>query len=96
MNHDRQNLTILVLTLTAGLLAVLIVATHPTPQAQAGNTSVKQGDYIMAPGSVSRANDAVYILDVVAQQLNMYMANPNTDAIEPITAVNLKQVFSEP
>ena len=91
---DTQNITIVLLLVTAAILSAVLLSVYTTKPAY-GDASVRQGDYIMVAGSLRTSKDLVYILDIAARRLNVYYADTNNNTIELINNVDLERAFPE-
>ena len=89
---DGQNITIVLLAVTAVILAALLISDFISTPAYA-DTPVKEGDYILGTGAASRSTDLIYIIDIANRQLNVYVANINTNAIDIVDTVDLERAF---
>ena len=89
---SNENIAIVLLLITAGILTGLVVATLWPARAYA-DASVRRGDYIACAGEWTRATDLVYILDVAVRKLNVYFADRNAKALKRVDQVDLKQAF---
>jgi len=91
---NTQNVTIVLLLVTAAILTTMLISTYHTETAQA-QVSIKQGRYIMASGPWSSSFDLVYILDIRTRQLNAYVANLQTRQIELLDSVDLSRTVGK-
>ena len=93
---DTQNITIGLLLITAVILGAMLISSYMTSNnvAYAGS-SVKQADYIMGNGTISRSVDLVYVVDIAARQLNAYTSDINTNTINLVDRVDLNRAFSQ-
>lgn len=89
---DTQNTIIVMLLVTAAILAALLVVSLNSPQAQA-DVSVRAGDYIMFSGAFTRTNDFIYVIDVGMRRINVYTINIQKSAIDMIDSVELEKLF---
>jgi len=91
---NSQNITIVLLVVSAGILTAMLIGMHVTntPTAQA-DTTVKQGRYIVSVGTWSSSTDFVYIVDIAAQQMNAYVADRQGRKITPLDKVDLSKAF---
>ena len=93
--NDRQNMTIILLLISAAFLASLLFLAQTTDQqAWAGNSSARFDDYIMCPGARSDSADNLYIIDVQTEKLAVYWIQPGTTNLEPTDVIDLKRYFS--
>jgi hypothetical protein len=75
---NTQNVTIVLLVVTAAILTSLLVAGYVyTQPAYAGTSQSKGGDYIMAAGAYNADSDFLYVLDIANNKLGVYYANNN-------------------
>jgi len=91
---NSQNMTIVLLTITAVLLSVMLYQSYSDRTAYA-EPSVKQGDYVMGTGAWSASTDLLYVIDVASRQLNVYFANQNTSSLDLINSVDLEKAFRQ-
>ncbi|MGC9455622.1 MAG: hypothetical protein ACP5HU_12280 [Phycisphaerae bacterium] len=91
---NNQNITIVLLTISAAILSVMLVATmtQTSQEAQAA-ASVKQGDYIMVTGEISARYDALYAVDVLERRMNVYWVNPDNNRLEILATADLERAF---
>ena len=93
---DTQNIWIAVLFVTAGILtAMLVTAYVQTQQPAYADTPARGGEYIAVTGAWSSSRDLLYLVDLVANQMNVYTVDTNKNAIERIDWVDLKKVFQD-
>jgi len=94
---DPQNLTIVLLLITAVTLSAMLITAYRDRDdaAYAAAPAIKGGDYLIAPGAVSASTDAVYVLDIGAQRLNMYFTNPNARSLDMADSIDLSRAFQE-
>lgn len=91
--HDKTNITIAMLIVSAAILGGMMLAGTLTAPATAA-TPIRGGDYIMVTGSYLGAIDILYVLDIAAGKMNAYVTHP----VEPFSLtlkdqINLKQAF---
>ena len=93
---DTQNIWIAVLFVTAGILTAMLVTTYvQTQQPAYADTPARGGEYIAVTGAWSSSRDLLYLVDLVANRMNAYTINTNTDAIERVDSIDLKKVFQD-
>jgi len=92
--QKTQNLTIILLLMTAAILTSLLAGSwlYTTEPAYAGGTT-RAGDYIMANGTFDGDTDFIYVLDVANAKLNLYYPNINTKMLTLGTSVDLQSTF---
>jgi hypothetical protein len=91
--QKTQNITIIMLLMTAAILSSLLVAGWLyTEPAYAGGTS-RSGDYIMASGQYDAETDFIYVLDIANAKLNLYYPNINTNQLTLGTWIDLGAAF---
>jgi len=94
---NTQNLTIVLLIVTASILSTLLLAGFVYNQpACAGTAQSKGGDYIMAAGSYNQESDFIYVIDIANNKLNIYYANINNNSLVPGGTVDLGKAFARP
>lgn len=93
--NDTQNLTIVLLLVTAAVLGVMVYGTwQGTGRDALADSSVRQGDYIMVTGAWSDSNDFLYVMDIAAMQINVYFTDVQNNRIELADTVNVERAFS--
>ena len=91
---DTGNITIVLLTVTAVILTTMLIAVYfQTSQTSLAEGPARSGNYIMTTGRWNVDVDLTWVINLAAQQLNIYYANPNTNEIELIDSVSLQQTF---
>ena len=92
--QKTQNITIVMLLMTAAILSSLIVAGWLYTEQPANASGVSRaGDYIMASGMYDSDTDFVYVLDIANAKLNLYYPNINTNQLTLGTSVDLGAAF---
>lgn len=90
-----ENMSIVVLAITAAILAGLLIGSFVSgSSAIAGESAVKDGDYIMSIGQYNNETDFLYVIDIAAEKLNVYYINLTTGAIALGDSVDLKRAFA--
>lgn len=94
---DSKNITIALLLVTASILGAMLVSSFLAENnvAQASQTSVRQGDYIMTSGQITPSRELVYVLDIAARRLNVYFPDINNERIDLVDRVNLERAFAK-
>ena len=93
--NNKQNSLIVLLLISAALLASMLFVAHQTNQtAQAGNTSARFGDYIICPGGRAEGTDNVYVIDVREQRMIAYMIEPGTTDLIAVDLIDLQRYFA--
>jgi hypothetical protein len=92
---STQNLTIVLLLVTAAVLTGLLVGSYvyTGESAQATSAGVKGGNYIMVSGMYNQDSDFVYVLDIEKQKLGIYFLNVNTSAMTLGDTIDLAKYF---
>ena len=92
---NAQNITIVILAVSAAILAGMLVGAGLDRSAQAGYAGISKGDYIMVPYAWNDQLDLLAVIDVANRRMNVYFPNKTTKALEPIQpTVDLERVFS--
>ena len=95
---NPQNITIMLLVISAAILTALLVGmqVYTTPQAQAG-TSVRhqQSSYIVSVAHYSSSMDWVYVVDIKTRKINSYFADPQAKRIRLLDSTDLELVFRQ-
>ena len=92
--HDKTNITIALLIVSAAILGGLMLAGTLTAPATAA-TPIRGGDYIMVTGSYSGGTDIVYVLDIAAGKMNAYVTHPTDYSLALRDQINIKQAFAQ-
>ncbi len=80
--QKTQNITIVMLLMTAAILSSLLVAGWLyTEQPAYASGTARGGDYIMASGQYDTDTDFIYVLDIANAKLNLYYPNINTNQL---------------
>ena len=75
---DPKNMIIGVLSVTAVVLFSTLVLVHTSQQSTAlADTTDRGGDYVLTTGGFSDTDEALYVLDGFADQLNVYQYDQN-------------------
>jgi len=73
---NTQNTTIVLLLITASILTAMLVAPYiGTEPAAYGDSSVRQGKYIMATGGYDQNIDLLYVVNIETQKMAVYAPN---------------------
>lgn len=92
---DPQNITISLLAITAAILTAMLISTYVNTQEPAfADTPARAGAYIAVTGAWSGSRDLLYVVDVLANRLNVYSIDTNAKAIKIGDTVDLKRVFA--
>jgi hypothetical protein len=79
----NQDLTIVLLTITAAILGVILVTSMTTDnQALAGGVSIKGAEWTVIPMQMSGARDLIVIIDSVAKKAQFYVPDDRSGKIE--------------
>jgi len=93
---NPQNITIVLLAVTAAILGGVLVGTGLDRSAQAGYSGVSKGDYIMVPYTWSDQLDLMVVIDVAGRKMNVYFPNKTTKALDPIQpTIDLERTFAD-
>jgi hypothetical protein len=96
--HDKKNITIVLLCVSAALLLTVLLVVHGTRQASATMSESRGGDYIWASGRIGPGFDweVVYVIDTASQRMLGYQVPRNSNSIElvPGAIVDLRAAFS--
>ena len=74
------------------LLGALLLGNILADRADAGNVSIKQGYYIMAPCAMSSSTDGLFVIDRVVKKLNVYGWNAQ-GVLELVGTLDLAPIF---
>jgi len=90
--NNTQNTTIVLLLITAGILTAMLMSAYVGEPAAYGDSSVRQGKYIMATGGYDENIDMIYIINIETQKLCVYAPNRGKRTIDRMgAAVSLNQ-----
>ena len=91
---DTQNVTIVLLCVTAAILTTLLVTAYVNTgqTAYAGPTS-RGGDYMMTTGMYDDALDFIYVIDIASEKLNMYYLDTPKATIVVGDTIDLSKAF---
>jgi hypothetical protein len=79
---NTQNVTIVLLIVTAAILTSLLVGGYVyTQPAYGGASQSKGGDYIMAAGTYDQNSDFIYVVDIAKNMLAIYYVNINNNTV---------------
>ena len=91
--QKTQNITIVMLLMTAAILSSLLIAGWLyTEPAYASGVS-RSGDYIMTSGQYDADTDFIYVLDMANAKLNVYYPDINTNQLKIGVTVDVGAVF---
>ncbi|MCD4822988.1 MAG: hypothetical protein K8S55_00130 [Phycisphaerae bacterium] len=90
---SHENILIVMLLLTAGILGVMVYGTVDNNQASADMVD-RYGNYIMVTGKVDTNADMLYVIDVPRQKLVAYAIDGLNNKLQVADdKVDLKRVF---
>ena len=92
---NTQDITIMLLVVTASVLTTLLLASYVYTQPAYGATAATRGcgDYMIATGSFNQETDFIYLLDIATAKLNVYYPNVNNNTLELGDTVDLDKSF---
>lgn len=73
--NNTQNTTIVLLLATAAILAAMLIPSYDDGSVAYGDSSVRQGKYILATGGYDENIDLIYIVNIETQKLCVYAPN---------------------
>ena len=79
----HQNMLIVLLAVTAIVLAAAVVGVLTTEDASA-QVSVKSGRYVVCTAAYSSSMELVYVLDMQTGKLNVYIADEHARTLERV------------
>jgi len=88
---DDKNLIISVLSISACILITILVLMHISTAS--ADTSVRGGNYIMCTGSLGKATELIYVIDIAKRKMIVYAPDAPRNNLIPIDQVNLKVAF---
>ena len=92
---DSKNMIIGVLSVTAVVLFSTLVLVHTSQHSTAlADTTDRGGDYVLTTGAFSDTDEALYVLDGFADQLNVYQYDPNRNRILLYDRKDLRTYFT--
>ena len=95
MIKNNENLLIVVLLLTAGLLGIMVVSSLNSEDTALGysNSRAPFGRYLVINGRISKSQDMVYVIDVPNRRLMAYSVDAIRNRVRPVTdPINLAVV----
>jgi hypothetical protein len=92
--NNPKNIVIVLLCVTAAIMAGMLVGLWHDSSAQAAYPEVAKGDYIMFPCSWSDDVDLLCVIDVATKKMKVYNINKTTHGMDVAPDVDLKQVFA--
>ena len=91
---DAQNVTIVLLLISAAILTALLIGIHGNTSRQAdAQMTVKQGRYIVSVGTWSSSMDLIYVVDIATRKLNAYAADRAQRRLTLLDSVDMEPVF---
>jgi len=92
----NQNIAILILCISAALLAALLIGSYTSRDAYA-DASVKSSDFILGVAAVKDTQDMVTVIDVPAQRMLVYVPDKPTapTRLDAGTGVDLRRQFGD-
>ncbi len=94
MIKNPQNVTILLLTISAILLGSLLAGLSYTDPAQAGMAQ-RRNEYIQVTGQYNSSTELLYMVDLTQQKMNVYFADEQKKTTTLLTQLDLKRAFQE-
>jgi hypothetical protein len=92
---NTQNITIVLLLVTAAILTSLLVGGYLyTQPAYAGTAQSKAGDYVMAAGGYNQDSDFVYVIDIADSKMAVYYSNINNNSLMIGDKIDLAKAFA--
>jgi hypothetical protein len=86
--------TILLLTISAILLGSLLLALNHAEPARAA-MGQRNLPYIQVTGQYNSSTELLYVVDLQAQKMNVYFADPKNKVTTLLTTLDLKKAFQE-
>ena len=96
MIKSNENLLIVVLLLTAGLLGIMLISSYNSEDSALAFSDSRTafGRYIMLNGKATSAQDLVYVIDIPNKRLMAYSVDAVRNRVSPVTKpINLATVF---
>ena len=92
--NNNENILILLLVVTAGVLIAMLIGSWGAQDAYAGTASDRLGDYIMVTGAMTPTRDLLYVIDAPNKRLLVYYADHVQNRLQVVdNRVNLANVF---
>jgi len=93
---NTQNITIVLLLVSAVLLTALLIGIHRNTARRAdAQVTVRAGRYIVAVGTWSSSMDLVYVVDIATRKLNVYAASRAQRRLELLDSAEMEPVFKK-
>jgi hypothetical protein len=91
---NSQNVTILLLTISAILLGSLLVALNHTDSAEAA-MGWRNDSYIQVTGQWNSETELLYVVSLEEQKMNVYFTDPKKRVTTLLTTLDLKKAFQD-
>lgn len=91
---NTQNVTILLLTISAILLGSLLLALNHSQPAHAAMAQ-RRNEYIQVTGQYNSSTELLYVVDLSQQKMNVYFADEQKKTTTLLTQLDLKRAFQE-
>ena len=93
--NNTQNITLILLSVTAAVLAAMLIGALNSRDAYAGDTADSKGDYVAVPMMWSKNLDLLVVSDVSTRKIIVYAYNQNTKSMDIADTVDLSRVFAD-
>lgn len=93
--NNASNVTIVLLGVTAAILAGLLVGAWQDRTAQAGYAPDSKGDYVAIPYTWNGDMDLLIVVDVASRKLNVYNPNLTTKGLDLKQTVDIDRLFAD-
>lgn len=90
---NSQNITIVLLAITAVILGAILIGSYATP-ANAGDMA-KGGDYILTTMQYSGSKDLICVIDMSTRKMATYNLTVSTETVDQVDMTDLDKVFGE-
>ena len=94
---NKYNASILVLCISAAVLAALVIGSYVTQPAQASSASIKGGEYILGTASMKDSVDMITVIDTNMQRMMIYVPDKtgSPSRIDVGDSVDLRRAFGD-
>ncbi|MBS3734354.1 MAG: hypothetical protein KGY99_05450 [Phycisphaerae bacterium] len=91
-----QNITLIALTLSAALLAGLLVFALNADEAEAGQAAMKGDDYMMITIRRGPRSELLCVIDMASRRMSLYEMNTARRTLDMRDRIDLEDVFRKP
>jgi len=91
---DTQNITIVLLLVTAAILTAALIANYFAQEARA-DVAVHRNNFILVAGEIGQDRDLVYVIDVRSKKLVAYDIDRDKRAVTVFERIDLGKAFGD-